>query len=76
MNEHGDYAYAVLDSIEFYLCKRPRLAEYHPSQIVHNETTKVVTDSGYSLTFSFVRAYGSGSTFGKDRNIFSCHTVQ
>ena len=76
MSKHGDYAYAVLDSIEFYLYKRPRLVEYHLSQTVNNETTKVVTDSGYSLTFSFVRAYGNGSTFGKDRNILSGRTVQ
>lgn len=73
VNEHGDYGYAVLDSIEFYLHKRPKLTEYYPS---HSETTKVITDTGYSLTKnSFVRGYGNGSTFGKDRNIFSCHTA-
>ena len=75
VNEHGDYSYTVLDSIEFYLHKRPKLTEYYPSQTVDSETTKVITDTGYLLTFSFVRGYGNGSTFGKDRNIFSGHTV-
>ena len=60
-----------MDSIEFYLYKRPKLVEYHPSQTADGAATKLLTDSGHSLTFSFVRGCGNASTFGKDRNIFT-----
>ena len=71
INKYGDYAYVALDSVEFYLSKRPNVVEYMPPQSANNTITGTHTDTGYSLTFSFVRRCGNASTFGKDRNIFS-----
>ena len=71
INKHGDYAYVVLDSVEFYLSKRPNVVEYMPPQSANDTITATHTDAGYSLTFSFVRRCGNASTFGKSRDIFS-----
>jgi len=67
INEHGDYAYVDLQSVEFYLSKRCRFVEYSPPQSGH---LKIHTDVGYSLSFSFKHKWGNSSTFGKDKNIF------
>lgn len=71
INKHGDYAYVALDSIEFYLRKRPNIVEYMPPQLAFNTITATHTDAGYSLTFTFVRRCGNASTFGKNSDIFS-----
>ena len=70
INKHGDYAYVSLESIEFYLCKRRCLVEYYPPQSADESITESHKDTGYSLTFSFIRKCGNSSTFGKDKNIF------
>lgn len=70
INKHGDYAYVSLESIEFYLCKRRHLVEYHPAESADSSITELHTDTGYSLTFCFIRKCGNASTFGKDKNIF------
>ena len=68
-NEHGDYAFVILSSVEYYIHKRRKLIEYRPSQsttpVLHSE------DAGYASKFSFIRGYGNKSTFGKDKNIFN-----
>ena len=71
INTHADYAFVVLDSVEFYLSKRPTVVEFMPPHSVNDNITATYTDAGYSLNFSFVRGYGNRSTFGKDRDIFS-----
>ena len=35
INKYGDYAYVALDSVEFYLSKRPNVVEYMPMQATH-----------------------------------------
>ena len=71
INKNGDYAYVDLDSVEYYLRKRPNVMEYMPPQSSNDTITVAHTDAGYSLTFSFVRRCGNTSTFGKNRDIFS-----
>ena len=68
INRSGDYAFVVLHTIEYYIHRRRSITEYYPSD---SSPTLHTIDTGYSLKFSFVRGYGNGSTFGKDRDIFS-----
>ena len=71
-NEHGDYAFVILSSVEYYIHKRRKLIEYRPSQSAAQSTPVLHSeDASYALKFSFTRGYGNKSTFGKDRNIFS-----
>ena len=71
INKHGDYAYIDLDSVEYYIRKRPKVVEYMPPQSPNGNITAIHTDAGYTLTFSFIRRCGNASTFGTNRNIFS-----
>ena len=71
INKHGDYAYVVLDSVEFYLSKRPKVVEYMPPQSENDTITATHNDAGYSITFTFMRRCGNASTFGKNKDIFS-----
>ena len=68
INENCDYAFAILDSIEYYIHRRKQITEYYPSK----ESAPVLCklDTGYSLRFNFVRGYGNSATFGKDKDIF------
>ena len=71
-NVNGDYAFVILSSIEYYIAKRRRLIEYHPSQPAAQSTPALYSeDGGYTLKFCFTRGYGNRSTFGKDKNIFN-----
>jgi len=70
INNQGDYANAVLKSIEYYLVKQRSIAEYHPDQSNPNDITVHKIDGGYNLKFSFVRGYGNKSTFGRNKDIF------
>ena len=70
IKKNGDYVYIVLDSVEYYLSKRPTVVEYMPPQSANNTITAVHTDAGYSLTFSFARRHGNVSTFGKNKDLF------
>ena len=72
VNKHGDYAFVVLASVDYNIYKRQKLTEHFPSA---QSTDNIVPtlqklDTGYGLRFSFVRAYGNSSTFGKDKEIF------
>ena len=72
INKNGDYAFVVLNTIEYYIHKRRKITEYHPSKSGDNVpvTQTPVQDAGYVLKFRFVRGYGNISTFGKDKRIF------
>ena len=71
MNANGDYGYAVLDTIDFYIRKCRALMEYMPSQLKGGDSVVLAkTDAGHSLVFSFVCNYGTRATFGKDNRIF------
>ena len=72
VNKHGDYAFVILTSVDYYIYKRKTLTEYFPST---QSTDGIVPtlerlDTGFGLRFSFVRGYGNSSTFGKDKHIF------
>ena len=67
LNGHGDYGYAIKNTVQFYIRKYRPLMEYVPSP---NGTTKCKLDMGFYLCFSFTQGYGNSTTFGKDSNIF------
>jgi len=69
LNCNGDFCYAILASVQFYVYKRHPLLEYVPSTS-GGEPTLQSTDLGYMLVFTFVRGDGTRSEFGKDKNIF------
>lgn len=71
-NVNGDYAFVILNSVEYYIHKRRKLIEYHPPQLAAHSTPVLhLEDSGHALKFCFTRGYGNRSTFGKDKNIFN-----
>ena len=70
LNASGDYGYAVLDTIDFYIHTSRSLIEFIPSKVNGSTFTSVTTSTGYSLVFSFVCNYGTSDTFGKDKKIF------
>ena len=63
-NKNGDFCYAILDTIHFYLRARRPLVEYKPT---NDSATpkKCVYSQGYSLVFSFIRGDGVVSDFHK-----------
>ena len=69
LNVNGDYGYAVLETINFYIHKSKSLVEFMPSK-VNNTFASLNTSTGYSLVFCFVCNYGTADTFGKDKKIF------
>jgi hypothetical protein len=63
-NKNGDFCYALLDTIHFYLRARRPLVEYKPT----NDSTKpkkCVHSQGYSLVFCFIRGDGVVCDFYK-----------
>ena len=66
INSHGDFCYAILDTVEFYLRKKQVLIEYKPVQDGLFE--RVTHDQGFSLVFTFVRGDGVSSDF---QNVYS-----
>ncbi len=75
INVNGDFCYAILDTIEFYIYKRRALKEYIPLTTSSISGTEVVVKEqlrkqGYMLVFSFVKNYGSSERFGFDKQIF------
>ena len=71
INSRGDYAFIILDTIEYYISKRRFITVYSPPEQPSDDSTPHKIDAGYSLKFSFVRGYGNRSTFGTDTSIFS-----
>jgi len=71
INKHGDYAYVVLNSIEFYLRNRRSIVNYHPSESSGGPITSSKQETGYLLMFSFQHGYGNSSAFGKNKNTFN-----
>ena len=70
LNANGDYGYAVLETIDFYIHKSKSFVEFIPSKGNSNTFASVTTSTGYSLVFSFICNYGTADTFGKDEKIF------
>ena len=71
LNSNGDYGYVILETIEFYIQKSRPISEYipgPPSSVVG--PCHVSTDTGYTLTFTFIIGYGTPATFGKDKTVF------
>ena len=70
LNINGDYGYAIMQTVEFYLRRCKPLKEYLPPQSDEDPVFVSFVDTGYVLNFSFVCGYGTLSTFGKDKEIF------
>ena len=73
LNTNGDYGYVLLDTVDFCLRKARSLVEYYPpmaSSADEQSPSKTFTDTGHVLSFYFVCKYGTGTTFGKDKNNF------
>ena len=70
LNAQGDYGYAVLDTIDFYIRKCRALTEYMPPQLKGGDIELTKTEAGHSLVFSFVCNYGTADTFGNNIKIF------
>ena len=54
LNANGDYGYAVLDTIDFYIRKCRALTagiQYMPSQLNSGDIVLTKTDAGHSLVF-------------------------
>ena len=67
LNANGDYCYAVLETVEYYLRKGRSVVEYYPS---NDAVSPTKLDTGYVVCFCFVCNYGNAASFGKDKNIF------
>ena len=63
LNANGDYCYAVLETVEYYIRKGPSLVEYYPG---NGTVSSSQVDTGHVVCFCFIYKYGNGATFGKD----------
>ena len=76
LNTNGDYDYVILETVEFYIRKSRPISEYIPgpaSSVVDSTVhgpCHFSTDTGYTLTFTFIIGYGTPATFGKDKTVF------
>lgn len=68
LNSHGDYGYAIKNTVQFYIRKYRPLTEYIPSSC--GTISRCKLDMGYYLRFSFTQGYGNACTFGKNSDIF------
>ena len=68
LNENGDYCYAALETIQYYIRRRPSLMEYFPGDINSSVSSSKI-DTGYIVCFCFVCKYGNATTFGRDKTI-------
>ena len=66
INENGDFCYAILDTVEFYLYRRRPIKEFKPG----TPPVHVYKNTGYVIVFSFVKGNGVPSQFGTDIQIF------
>ena len=60
INPSGDFCYVVLETVRFYLTKKPALPDYNPDTGTVNHYFR-----GYNLIFSFVRGDGVAQDFQK-----------
>ena len=67
LNEAGDFCYVMLTTIEFYLHRKKPLKEFFPPSYA---VPSSIRDTGYGLTFTFVRGDGTPSEFGTSTAIF------
>ena len=70
LNANGDYSYIVLNTINYSLQKSRSTVEYLPSRVKNSKFTSVVSETSFSLVFSFVVNYGTPNTFGTDKKVF------
>ena len=57
LNENGDFCYAILKTVSFYLKRRINIVDFKPSE-KHGSIRKFLYSHGRSLVFTFVRADG------------------
>ena len=61
-NENGDFCYAILDTVHYYLRARRSLVEFKPTSD-NSRHRKCVYSQGYSLVFCFIRGDGVACDF-------------
>ena len=62
LNENGDFCYAILNTVAFYLKGRINIVDFKPSER-DGSLTKCLYSQGRSLVFTFVRADGVSANF-------------
>lgn len=67
INKNGDFCYAILRTVEFYLYHRRPLKEYISK---NGQPVEILRERGHVLVFSFVRGDGTPDKFGKDLSVF------
>lgn len=65
INDNGDFCYAILETIEFYIYRRRAIQEYTPFM---NSSGTIIPEkkhrnTGYMLAFCFVRSNGTPDRF-------------
>ena len=60
INSNGDFCYAMLETVRFYLSQKPPLVDFYPED---QHFKKKLYHRGYNLVFSFVRVDGVASNF-------------
>lgn len=68
INCNGDFCYAILKTVEYYLYRRRPLKEYVPTADL--EVKEEGINTGDMLVFTFVKGNGTPENFGKDEAIF------
>ena len=63
INSAGDFAYAILQSVDFYLRKKQPLVEFVPDG--SGGTKKHLQEQGYTLVFSFIIGDGVQADFAR-----------
>lgn len=64
LNSRGDFCYAILKTVCFYLSRKRPLVDFYPED---QHCKKNIYHRGYSLVFTFVREDGVSSNF---RNVY------
>ena len=62
LNESGDFCYAILKTVSFYLRGRNNIVDFKPND-QGGSIRKVLYSQGRSLVFTFVRADGVSANF-------------
>lgn len=70
LNVNGDFSFVLLNTVEYYLCKRRSLKEYVPTQ--SGKVVEQCRAMGYMLVFSFVKVNGTPDKLGTDKNLLIC----
>ena len=62
LNENGDFCYAILNTVTFYLKQKNNLVDFKPNE-KDGSIIKCIYSQGSSLVFTFVRGDGVSANF-------------